>query len=714
MGSVDRAASLIPLWALGASPWLLLNDTDWRLASITLATCLLWYGTTAAHPWSPLPNRGKALWTKLQEQCAASAAALEWKQPASKLDITLRNHSAVLVGTSETHGVALLRAVLRLMLIASLVCLVHETIMPSHNRFEALRDRVRGTRMETPKAQADLSTATFEWYSDFNSTLHGLQTEYHEWRREFAADSFVVLSVSLIYRLAARARRTVQLGRPPSYSSWLEFLQRAARFLHMPDALLVSFGQVVLQCGEARPPAATQYAGQEEPDSSQSSVWPPFLLVTVPISLLLTLLSWACVWLCVAVYASSTLCGDEQAVLQASMKPYIELLAAREGKPHYLFPGELRKAEHECIFTPAVHGLFDMLTVFSDSDLLNVLLIPLALYCYNRFTESREKVAQARDRRFHQTVNFSLNHIEDNGVTSFRTLFELPLDKLLQGNRGLMDLVTEAAEQTRAPVFGLHWTRCAKGIKPAKPMDEDSIANQRLKRALAGGKMAFTPAEFYNLSLQHLDPESGIKVGEHWYKPDEHSVEDALYFFPLWRMTKSTAKTVNLLILNRLSEQGGFGLLAHDARMPCVSSKYAFALTCERSANESQHFQSKLRVMVIRRETLDLHRREMLLLRLREHLHAGVSQPSTAPQSFLSVVSATTSSALAQPLVDERGKTQTQRMATVRALATLIAKAREKEWSVGGEIILSVPAFVPDTNALVVAARRSARSPTRR
>jgi len=86
-------------------------------------------------------------------------------------------------------------------------------------------------------------------------------------------------------------------------------------------------------------------------------------------------------------------------------------------------------------------------------------------------------------------------------------------------------------------------------------------------------------------------------------------VNDAVHFFPLWRMSRQSATTVNLLILNHLSASNWFGFMASDAGVPCVERPYLFALTCEKSPvekgkeNQVQHF-DKLRVMVIRREVL--------------------------------------------------------------------------------------------------------------
>jgi hypothetical protein len=358
---------------------------------------------------------------------------------------------------------------------------------------------------------------------------------------------------------------------------------------------------------------------------------------------------WAAALFVVAWNSHSVLCQAEVDVFWKSMKPYNALVAEREGRPTgLLFSDEhLPRVKHECLLRQGSYiGLLlpswmhegASFIVTRVSTLLALFISYKALYLnvlIRNFMRARTRTAEAQNRKFETTVNFCLNFVE-GGVLKFRTLFETPLIETFARDDALIDLVLKAADQTG---------------------EEDEA--------------------------------KGL------------TVDDALRFFPLWRLPREKAKTINMLILNRISELGKAGFLEQEAGIRCITTPYVFSLTCERqhktsNSGTSQHFEKKLRVMLIRKELLQkLHVRKQLGAAEKNWLRDEVHKKEFAKYTAYNEL-ATIRDPDGRPRgVDDEGKEKkakaSRRIALLQAMASLYFEPKrwplrpskqEKGWSV--------------------------------
>ena len=153
-----------------------------------------------------------------------------------------------------------------------------------------------------------------------------------------------------------------------------------------------------------------------------------------------------------SVWAMSSLCAAERHTWNASLRPLAEELAERAAQPARYF-----LLDYECVgfldslIPDQVYWWLSYTSGFLKltSPLFLLRAIQSVYGYWSRYWERRKKIRDSQDRNFNQMVNFSLNLIE-SGKLSYRTLFEMPLSELLQGDTELSKLVLEAAEWTPA------------------------------------------------------------------------------------------------------------------------------------------------------------------------------------------------------------------------------------------------------------------------
>lgn len=160
-------------------------------------------------------------------------------------------------------------------------------------------------------------------------------------------------------------------------------------------------------------------------------------------------------------HSARELCAVQKAMYDKAMYDFSKLLSERTGLARGSY-----EHEHECEFDNFAFGLkaslpervaqalirlYELLDTTHGQVVLTFLLLPVANIMLSEvpgwLQEHRDKESRQRDvreARFMETVNISLNYVEDSKL-KFRTLCEVNLKDLLQNSDELSKLVSEAA-----------------------------------------------------------------------------------------------------------------------------------------------------------------------------------------------------------------------------------------------------------------------------